>query len=333
MTTKVKVTNPFLSEINDYSLNEGPEKILEKIEYGGNLNGFYNTNNPRERSPTFQRAPAEIVLPRTLKRGMNSAIVFGKDRMGDLTHGNGGKGLAGSNAIDIVVGFASSYRRRGKSLDIDTVVGKNPYTDAARVYISQRTDIEKYFGLPPSKFSGASISEERSDLKGSGAVVKADHVYLLGRKTIKIRAGIADGKNLPRKGEPDADGREIDSFINRIELIGAPGEELFGVPKGEKLTEYLTKVSNNQKNLKAAIMEINARLMALSIDLAQHIHVGANGPVAPSFELVRSAMEDGPLAIYNISKDFRDALQIILDEINYLDPTKNSIVSKNVFTT
>ena len=31
MTTKVKVTNPFLREINDYSLNEGPEKILEKI--------------------------------------------------------------------------------------------------------------------------------------------------------------------------------------------------------------------------------------------------------------------------------------------------------------
>jgi hypothetical protein len=261
-------------------------------------------------------------------------IVFGKDRMGDLTHGNGGKGLAASNAIDIVVGLASSYKRRGKRLDVDTIVGKNPFTDAARVYISQRTDIEKYFGIPPSNFQSSEIKEEQSDLKGSGAVVKADHVYLLGRKTVKIRAGIAQGKNLPRKGERDADGREVDSFINRIELIGAPGETLQGVARGETLAEYLKKLQDNQQALRTAIIAINARLMDMSIDLALHTHVGANGPVAPSSLLIKAGMEAGPEKIYQVSQKSLQAINSIIDEINYLEGiTKNSIVSKNVFTT
>ena len=87
-------------------LSNTAKEILEMIENGEILGGSLNTIDDSEVEPTYEKAQAEVVYP-TAKdrlRGMNSRIIFGKDRLGSLASGFGGSGKPASNSIDIVVG-------------------------------------------------------------------------------------------------------------------------------------------------------------------------------------------------------------------------------------
>ena len=152
-------------------------------------------------------------------RNGNAYIILGRDRNHDLTSGFGGtKNLPASYAIDLVAGLASSHRSKGSALGQETITGKNFYTDAARVYISQRTDLDTYFGIT----EGMKYKPDSKD-GCSGVGIKADSVLLNGRRNVKIRAGGAHGDNLPRGGEKMSHGQDIPSAGNapRIELLVA----------------------------------------------------------------------------------------------------------------
>ncbi len=312
--------------------NSTVEQVLEEIELG-NLNGFYNTLITNEKMPTYEQAENETIIPRKRKPGNNSYIIFGKDRPADLSSGNGGRGLLGSNSIDIVVGLASSHKGQdAEYFDKDTMVGKNIFTDAARIYVSQRTDLDRHFGITEGK------QNNFSNTKGSGIAVKADNVAILGRKTVTIRAGQAYGKNLGENGETDADGRKIDTGKNRIDFIGAQGLTLQPVVRGDELTKYLRKLAAYIKDNTNAILQLHNDVSNLRDALGKHTHITPSGPSAPSIELNVDKYLEMPADLLNIATGFNGLLQQTIDEINSLGQEdgiklKENILSKTVFTT
>jgi hypothetical protein len=316
-------------------LNQSTEEVEELIKLG-NLFGALNTEIPTEREPSYQQAQAEIVLPEMRRKGMNSRIVLGKDRLSGFSSGFGGKGTPASNAIDIVVGLGSSFRQNGKSLDQDIAIGKNVFTDAARIYISQRTDLDTYFGITEGQ--KYDIDKPKKDGGGgvSGIAVKADTVLVLGRRNVKIKAGQSSGKSLPKDGETDSHARSIDTTDNRIELIGSQGLSLQPVVLGDNLVETLEGIYSaiNKNNL--AIQDMILEIMQLRIMLMLHIHGDPiSGVTLPSPDLIASMYDRLPQDLQKQTEGYLDALNQIIEELNTIRiPNKTKyILSKNVFTT
>lgn len=110
--------------------------------------------------PNFIRRVSDFVLP-----GRNAAmIIIGTDRKDKVNSGYGdhGKEIPESATIDLVAGYKTS--------DIDH---KN---DASRIYISERTNPDEYFGIAagPEQVATPAI------------VSISDQVYIKARKNIKI---------------------------------------------------------------------------------------------------------------------------------------------------
>ena len=135
-------------------------------------------NDFAELSPKLRVADFEIVY----SGKHDSTIVLGRDRTGFGT-GYGLDGNTGCASIDIVVGRKSADPK----FDI-----KNNYaypdfiTDAARLYISQKTDIDASLGIPAAK-GGLSVAR-------SGIALKADAVRIVARENLKLVVG-TDQKN------------------------------------------------------------------------------------------------------------------------------------------
>ena len=141
--------------------------------------GYAGRPRPDMDSPGFNRQTYE----KTLHKG-NAWITFGLDRPGFENSGFGGQsGGTGTHcaSIDIVAGrkawFASSKTLKGKPLTVD-----NDFTlDAARIYISQKADVDGYFRLPAGKVGNTSMEEPRSCI-----AAKADTVRIIARENIKF---------------------------------------------------------------------------------------------------------------------------------------------------
>ena len=127
----------------------------------------------------------------------NAYITFGKDRPSGKASGLGGQGAIGANAIDIVVGRLSSAKTP------DGVIADNSFTaDAARIYISQLTNIDFNFGIDEGK---SGLMEARS-----GIGIKADGVRVIGREGVKIVTGRSNnGTGFGMKGEPNSIGGKV----------------------------------------------------------------------------------------------------------------------------
>ena len=138
-------------------------------------------DNISELCPIFNKISTEILF----KGAHDSYIVLGRDRAGsfNLDDGYGLKGHTGAAAIDLVVGRKSA----DDTFDFNSSKANPCFaTDAARVYISQKADIDKYLSIPAG-VSG--LSEGRS-----AVALKADSVRLVGRENLKLVVG-TDIKN------------------------------------------------------------------------------------------------------------------------------------------
>lgn len=138
--------------------------------------GFAGRPRPDIDSPGFNRQAYE----KTLHKG-NAWITFGLDRPGFENSGFGGQNGTHCAAIDIVAGrkawFAASKTLKGKPLTVD-----NDFTlDAARIYLSQKADVDGYFRLPAGKVGSTSKESPRSCI-----AAKADTVRVIARENIKF---------------------------------------------------------------------------------------------------------------------------------------------------
>tara|TARA_R110002096_G_scaffold130846_1_gene280284 strand:- start:143 stop:1159 length:1017 start_codon:yes stop_codon:yes gene_type:complete len=260
-------------------------KSSEKVsrQYSG-----INCTNLREAVPEYIKADCEKVICNS----NNAFIVLGRDRVGAINTGYGGKAHTQAGSIDIVVGRMNPSPKEvyGIPGDVGTehVMEINPMltpvidpespsgqfqTDAARIYISQKTDIDDNFGLMEGPIGSVPRSYGRS-----GIAIKADSVRIMGNEGIKIIT------------KPDLY-NSLGSIINSIPgidlIAGDRAQELQPMVLGENMTRCLQSMIKNIYQLNSIVLGLTQQTMQMNIDISEHMHPPAplGALVAPSMEL------------------------------------------------
>mgnify|MGYP003638888124 FL=1 len=258
----------FLKELN-------PEELLKNA-------GIAGTHIP-EPVPKFAKADTEEVI----SNKYNAWIVLGRDRAhptnANRLSGYGGKGHTQCGAIDIVVGRMAPKPKQVNSNDeelyvdpifnviptggeLPTGAGGGPpgyVMDAARIYISQKTDIDSNFQLVDGKV-GSSVSR-------SAIGMKADAIRIMGREGIKL---------VTRSDPYNSQGGAI-TAVRGIDLIADNREEkLQPMVLGNNLNNALKEIVTVLDTVVGSVQSMLNDQISLCSALATHIHV-ASGPAAP----------------------------------------------------
>ena len=197
----------------------------------------------------FNQTPAEKAL---FSNDGKASIILGGDRVKSIDSGYGGLGSEDSSAIDIVCG-------RGKTIskeDKESAVFINPdfFSDAARIYISEKTDVDKNFALAKGKI-GSSVSE-------SAIALKADSVRVIGINGIKL---------VTRANATKSDG--VESGVKGIELIaGNDDTYLQPMVKGDNLVKCLNEITETISLVKYEVHEVMKFLEQFVNNYNQHVH-------------------------------------------------------------
>jgi len=218
-----------------------------------------------EPQPHYIKAENENVL-----KNMNgSYIVLGRDRPKSRISGYGGRGETHCASIDIIAGRMSAdgpmeMDEQGNMVSVDPSFEK----DAARIYLSQKTDIDEYFDLVPGKVG---FSQTRS-----GIGIKADAVRIMGREGIKL---------VTRPEAVNSQGGTIESPSGIDLIAGNDDTDLQPLVKGESLAKALERVIFHIGKLNASVNFILLSQAKFNAALTLHTHIGGTGPVSPSVEL------------------------------------------------
>ena len=202
----------------------------------------------------------------------NAFIIIGNDRVDLAGTGYGGQGHTQCDAIDIVAGMG------GYSPKEEDLKGKkkkhNPnfFQDAARIYVSQKTNVDKNFGI--GEFARYSATKAMSLVPPGDAeigiygaksaiAVKADNIRLLGRESIRIVTG-TDAYN--------SQGGEV-LAKSGIELIAMNDvETLQPIVLGDNLQLALVTILNNVEALAKIMHGYIKYQMKYNQALQQHTH-------------------------------------------------------------
>jgi len=258
--------------------------------------GFNNTHIP-EFIPEFKKSQVESVI-----NNNNSFIVLGKDRPANFASGYGGKGHTQAASIDIVVGrysniqygvdvLPSSRTSETQAVDPDFLY------DAARIYISQKSDIDEYFGLSAGKVGNS---------KGKSAIaLKADGIRIIGREGVKIVSSGTD-KNNSQGGESTAT-VGVDLIAGNV--IDA---ELEPMVLGNKLVSFLNNgVLTNMSEFADIFYKFMVQQIKYNVLIATHNHISPFFaiPNTPSPTLIGEATTQ-------IMSDFETLIGTLKNKIN-----------------
>lgn len=277
---------------------EGLRPHEAEITSNENLTGIHG-DRLIEPQPNFISTKSE----KTIKNENNSWIVLGRDRPSSIESGYGGKGDTQCGSIDIVVGrtgwLPKGVDKDGKEIWIDP----SQELDAARIVLSQKTDVDENFEL--SKGSGNAKTK-------SAIALKADAIRIISRENIKLVTGV-DSVN-------SQGGRSVGRY--GIDLIANnEGEDLQPIPLGMNLVECLNELNNQIDALNGVLESFMRAQMQINSVLAGHVHVGAIGPVAPSVELAAVVI---PSMIQITSQSYASLIagkaNSSIIKINYLTP-------------
>lgn len=155
-----------MNPIFDITTPDDPNRINAE-------NGFFNGSLYE---PSNQVVFNSSIAEKVFYGENNTFIVLGRDRESDLESGNGGKGHIKCGAIDIVAGRIS----RAKASDLkDSKVNPSFGSDAARVYLSQKTNVDKYLNIGRFPIKDGSRA-------CSAVAIKADDIRIVARNSLKI---------------------------------------------------------------------------------------------------------------------------------------------------
>jgi|TARA_R110001592_G_scaffold235581_1_gene493650 hypothetical protein len=204
-----------------------------------------------EAVPEFLSTPSENVMTNE----NNAWIILGRDRSASRMSGYGGKGDTQCASIDIVAGRMGSevkaYDESGDSLFVNPSFKK----DAARIYISQKTDIDKYFDLAAGKVGNAKSK--------SGVGIKADNVRIIGRESIKF-VTTTDKKN--------SQGGDIKSVLGIDLIAGNDDSDLQSMVKGENLVEGISELVDHMDNLTGVVDTLLMAQFEFNEAISSHFH-------------------------------------------------------------
>lgn len=271
-----KNTAPTNAANNQRKANQSP-KEFEELN-----NGLYHghLNEPVTR---YNKAVSEKVVQKN-----NSLIIMGRDRMGGKSHGKGALKNSGQCAsIDLVVGMSGVQNKEVievaplgsiKKKKEPTTTEKDPSRDAARIFITQRSNVDHkdWFNLPDGTIPH-SVMNNRSAI-----VLKADGIRIVSRDGgIKIIAGGKDIKN--------AQG-VVTTWAQGINLIGGDGTTpCQPMVKGDNLVLCLLDMHHCIKDLFGMVNIIQKALVKFHANFALHNHTNSG---APSLSALLMSWED-----------------------------------------
>ena len=215
--------------------------------------------------------PSENIIGRNVDG--NAFIVMGRDRPGKRTSGRGGSGESHCDTIDICAGYGSRDVKEvetikdeaGKRVESKLHTNPNFFVDAARIYISQKTDVDENFGIGEFA-SGLSHppSREGPHAGKSAVAVKADNIRIVGRESIRIVTG-TDSKNSQGGDSIGKTGVELIA-MNDI-------SKLQPIPLGDNLQELLMRMIRKNEALAKVVHAWMKYQLKFNQALATHTHL------------------------------------------------------------
>lgn len=216
-------------------LSAATQTIKETVPGYFSANSGIQQDTISEPVPDYDNAPSEDII----KGKQNTIIIMGRDRPRGKTSGKGAIPSTHVGCIDIIAGMSGIMAREINSEGAKVLTNKSPELDAARIYISQRSDIDspEYFNLAAGTVGNPSNT--------SAIAIKADSVRVIGREGIKLVTG---GDTYS-----GASGFLIKDKIPGIDLIaGNDDSGLEPLVKGEKLIEALDKTVDHIQQLNSS---------------------------------------------------------------------------------
>lgn len=214
-------------------------------EIGIKNSALYDPTN----TPVFNQTLSEDVW----QGRDNTWIVLGRDRPGGWDSGYGGMGHLKAGAIDIVVGRLSAEDARYNIGPVNPNAGG----DAARIYISQKADIDDYYSIPDGR-TGKSLAL-------SSIAIKADAVRVVARDSLKLvtrtDALLSNGQNAYT-----ATGVQL---ICKNESDNSP---LQPIPKGTNLMSALDGLKKNIEELNGIVFNFLTTQKKFNEKIATHTH-------------------------------------------------------------
>lgn len=320
---------PNMEEAQGYSTVQ--DRLNQSIPVNFADNGLFHTATPLQ-TIKYKTADNEEVM-----QNEGSFIVLGTDRPSSVADGYGAQGATYANSIDIVVGRMASARGgkgpRGQDGEDGALVDPSFSADAARIHISQLTDVDANFALAETN---APQSIARSAIG-----IKADAVRIIGREGVKIVTGRGDSvPGYAMKGETNSLGGKISQPAPSIDLIAGNNTGQIKVWGG--LFRPVEEIDNLQPALKGyitrdAFLEISSILddilscmMTLTLSQVQFNTVLGIDPVRPWVPVgaAKANLEELTFVANNV---FQNRVTKAVWEWNYLYPFGYKyICSRNV---
>ena len=204
-----------------------------------------------EAVPNFLSTASEKVI----KNSHNSFIVMGRDRPASRMSGYGGKGHTQCGSIDIVVGRLGS---EAEAFDVNqkpTVADPDFTKDAARIYISQKTDIDANFSLADGGV-GKQVAK-------SAIGIKADGVRVIGREGIKL-VTTTDIKN--------SQGGEVKTVAGIDLIAGNDSSDIQPIVKGDNMVQAMNKLTDHVAKLNGIVARMLEIQHEFNASLKGHFH-------------------------------------------------------------
>jgi len=222
-----------------------------------------------EPSPEYNKADNETII----KGKSDAKIIFGRDRPGSKISGLGHEHKA--SRIDIVVGYSSaknvgSVDESGEPIIVDPSFKD----DAARIYLSQKANIDDYNGLASGKVG---MSRAKSAIG-----MKADAVRIIAREGIKL---------VTKTEATNSHGGTIEK-VGGIDLIaGNDDSDLQPLVKGDNMVRVVEDLYAKIGKLNGIVDGILLEQMQMNTAITAHVHnvipIPFKGLVAiPDFEIL-----------------------------------------------
>ena len=244
------------------------KQLLESSDYNDNDNYYgYGHTKKIEPIPNYVRADCEKVI----SGENNTWITLGRDRPASLATGYGGSGDSHAGAIDICVGRSAKLAKAIDEQTEDQAIaglmetGQIPAnilqvhndfkSDAARIYISQKTNIDDNFGIVPGL--------QGSAFPRSAIALKSDLIRIIARENIKL---------VTRTDDTNSQDGTV-SAVGGIDLIaGNDDSDLQPLVKGNNLVDLLEYMLDDIRNLASTVMDMALAQQAYELILTGHTH-------------------------------------------------------------
>jgi len=290
----------------------------------GTLTTPERKKDPQAFERTFQAGPlpSELFLPyrsapgEWIKSVGDSYIVLGKDRPQGMDSGYFGE--TNCSTIDLVVGRLGATGQTIRKNDKKRLANNSFQLDAARIYVSQRTDIDDNLGL-------TNFYEIKGVLDGpaknkSAIALKADGVRLVARESIKL---------VTMTNKKNSAGIEIAGKYG-IDLIGGANVnesnyDLQPMVKGKNMVSAIKELAKHLQELDTQVSLCNQQIRQMAGAFSTHVHALGTAPVTgPPID---------PNSVVQVVKTAIDSLMQVVEvnlrqynhaefETNYLTPGK-----------